>query len=119
MDHIFIGALGEEIALNFLKNKGFSLVSRNYRKKFGEIDLIVSKLGILYFVEVKAVRGSFERDSLIGKISSRKINKLTRVIHVYLSENKILSTDWRLSGVILSIDEVGKRVELEFIENLY
>lgn len=34
------GDLGEEIAVNYLKNKGYEVLERNYKKKFGEIDII-------------------------------------------------------------------------------
>lgn len=48
------GAIGEELAVKELKKQGFSILSRNYRKKTGEIDIIAAKDGVTYFVEVKA-----------------------------------------------------------------
>jgi putative endonuclease len=48
------GAIGEELAAKELIRQGFSLLCRNYRKKTGEIDIIVQKDGVTYFVEVKA-----------------------------------------------------------------
>jgi uncharacterized protein (TIGR00252 family) len=52
------GAFGEELAAVELKKQGFSLLSRNYRKKTGEIDIIAEKDGVTYFVEVKAKHNS-------------------------------------------------------------
>lgn len=52
-DKIKKGKEGEELAANFLLNKGFEIVERNYRFKRSEIDLIVKKSGWLVFVEVK------------------------------------------------------------------
>lgn len=52
--HIELGKEGERIAENFLVNKGYQLVERNYRHKRGEIDLIVrNPNNNLIFVEVK------------------------------------------------------------------
>jgi len=52
--HLELGKEGERIAENFLVNKGYKLVERNYRHKRGEIDLIVRNLNNkLIFVEVK------------------------------------------------------------------
>jgi len=50
--HISIGRLGEDIATGYLKNRGFHIITRNYRKKWGEIDIIAKKDNVLHFVEV-------------------------------------------------------------------
>ena len=50
-----IGDIGENIACMFLVKRGFKVIGRNYLKKWGEIDIIAEKQGILHFVEVKSV----------------------------------------------------------------
>ena len=50
-----IGRLGEDIAAKYLESKGFSIVGLNYRKKYGEIDIIAQKSKITHFIEVKSV----------------------------------------------------------------
>lgn len=52
-DKIKTGNEGEQLAANFLLEKGFEIVQRNYRYKHSEIDLIVKKGNWLIFVEVK------------------------------------------------------------------
>lgn len=52
-DKIKKGKEGEDLAANFLTDKGFEIVERNYRHKRLEIDLIIKKNGWLVFVEVK------------------------------------------------------------------
>jgi putative endonuclease len=52
-NNIKIGRLGEEIASRYLINKGYEILDRNYRRKFGEIDIITKKLGKLTFFEIK------------------------------------------------------------------
>ena len=47
------GALAEEIAHNFLMTNGLSPIDRNYRTRFGEIDLIMKDNNILVFIEVR------------------------------------------------------------------
>ena len=49
-----VGQIGEDIACQFLERKGFKVLERNYRKPWGEIDIIAEKDGIVRFVEVKA-----------------------------------------------------------------
>ena len=53
MNTVERGRLGEGIALEFLKNKGYIAVAENFRSRFGEIDLIVKDSEFLVFVEVK------------------------------------------------------------------
>ena len=53
-NHRLLGAKAETLALKYLINKGFSFINRNYTIRGGEIDLIMQKNGIIYFVEVKA-----------------------------------------------------------------
>ena len=48
-----IGRLGEELAALRLMEQDYQILSRNYRCRFGEIDIIAEKKGILTFVEVK------------------------------------------------------------------
>lgn len=50
-----IGALGERLAAQYLESKGFGILGRNYRKPWGEIDIIAEKGGVVRFVEVKTV----------------------------------------------------------------
>lgn len=53
-DKIKSGIEGEQLAADFLVQKGFQIIERNYRYKHSEIDLIVKKDNWLIFVEVKA-----------------------------------------------------------------
>ena len=54
MDKKTTGDRGEALALEYLSNKGYTLLEKNYRYKKAEIDLIVCKEDLLVFVEVKA-----------------------------------------------------------------
>ena len=49
------GEIGENIAVKFLMKHNFSIIERNYTKKWGEIDIIAEKSNKLYFIEVKSV----------------------------------------------------------------
>lgn len=55
-----IGDIGEELASMFLVKHGFEVIERNYRKKWGELDIIAAKDNLLHFIEVKTVDVSRE-----------------------------------------------------------
>lgn len=80
------GRLGETLALKFLQNKGYQLVTRNYHIRGGEIDLIMVKEGILVFVEVKT-----RRNELFGvpeeSLTVHKQRSLIRTIYHYLHDH--------------------------------
>jgi len=50
-----VGALGEAIAAEYLKRRGFSIVDKNVARKTGELDLIAQEKDVMHFVEVKTV----------------------------------------------------------------
>jgi len=90
-----VGRIGESIAAQFLERKGFTLLARNYRKPWGEIDIIAEKAGVVRFVEVKAV----SRERLPTDVSREtsnyrpeeqvhpaKLRKVARTAELYMVE---------------------------------
>jgi len=57
--HKKIGDDGENMALGYLLDQGYTLMERNYRYSRGEIDLIVRKNNVIVFVEVKTRTGNY------------------------------------------------------------
>ena len=47
--HNETGVVGENIVTKYLENKGFSVIDRNYNKKWGELDIIAQKGGLVHF----------------------------------------------------------------------
>ena len=71
-----VGRIGESVAAQFLERKGFTILDRNYRKPWGEIDLIALKGDIVRFVEVKT-------------LSRENISDVTREIADYRPEEQV------------------------------
>jgi putative endonuclease len=68
------GDCGEALVAHSLEKAGFSIVARNYQKKFGEIDLIAERQNLLLFVEVKTrTRQFFDLTELITPAKQKKI----------------------------------------------
>jgi putative endonuclease len=87
-DKIKIGKQGEDLAADFLVQKGFDVVARNYRHKHAEIDLIVRKDDWLIFVEVKTRSSTAfgEPESFVDWKKGRKIMEA--------AEEYIFANDW-------------------------
>lgn len=48
-----LGKLGEDIASSYLRKQGYTIIQRNYKARYGELDIIALHKGILIFIEVK------------------------------------------------------------------
>ena len=85
-DKIRTGNTGETLAADFLQQKGFEVVVRNYRYKHSEIDLIVKQNNMLVFVEVKT-RSSSSYGEPEAFVDSRKASKIIEGAEQYVYEN--------------------------------
>lgn len=89
------GKIGEDIACVYLIKNGFSIVSRNYRKKWGELDIVAKKSQAFHFFEVKSVTFGFdlEKRSQISfhrpedNVHGLKIRHIRKMIETFLWEN--------------------------------
>lgn len=109
------GNLGEDRAAEFLISKGLSILDRNFRSKFGEIDIIAKDKGCIVFVEVK-MRSS----SLFGTpkeaITSQKIQKIILAASFYLKSINNENAQYRIDAV--EVDKRGDEMTLRHIENV-
>jgi len=108
---IELGKRGEELALGFLENLKYKILEKNFRCKFGEIDIIALHGKTLVFVEVKT-RSSPEYGSPQTGVTKRKRNQLTKVAFFYLQKNRLFNRDARFDVVAIELDAGEKRIEL-------
>jgi len=121
-----LGDIGENIACDFLKGKDFEIIERNYLRKWGEIDIIAKKSGMIHFIEVKSARLS-DWDGQVSRVTDNyrpednmhpwKLKRLARTMQTYLLDKK-LDCDWQLDLVTVKIDQQNRKARVEIIENL-
>lgn len=105
------GALGERIAAEFLEKKGFRLIGRNYRKPWGEIDIIARRGTCTHFVEVKTVSREIGENGVTREPAydpeeqahASKLTKLSRVVETYVASEKV-SGDYQIDVVAVVLD---------------
>jgi putative endonuclease len=81
------GAWGEELALRYLEERGYVLIERNYRTRYGELDLILRHENTLVFAEVKLRRGLGFGDPLEA-VTPRKQSAIRSLAKQYLAERE-------------------------------
>ena len=82
------GKGGEEVACQFLARKGYKVIERNYRRKWGEIDIIAIKNNTVRFVEVKAVSRESEAYRPEELLHVTKLRKVARTAALYMASHK-------------------------------
>ena len=112
-----IGSEGEAIAVDFLKQKGFNIIKKNFHfGKIGEIDIIAEDNKTLVFVEVK-LRSSNSFGNPLESISARKQNSLKKCAEGFLYKNKIFDRDCRFD--VITINTKSKTPVIEHIINAF
>lgn len=124
MHRQYIGKIGEDTACTFLERRGFTIVTRNYWKKWGEIDIVAKKEGRIHFVEVKAV--SCENLAAVTrgtdtyrpeeKVHMWKQKRLARVIQTYLLEHD--TEDWQFDILAVFLDISARKAKVRFSEDI-
>ena len=82
-----LGNKGEELAVNFLRKKGYKIKVCNYKTRLGEIDIIAGDSDTLVFIEVKT-RESLRYGQPFESVNSHKRKKLAMVATLYLKRFK-------------------------------
>lgn len=80
-----IGDCGEDKAADFLKEKGYEIIFRNYRTRGGEIDIIVGAKDLIVFAEVKTLP-SGNLETLNHELDSKKQKKIIETAKIFLSK---------------------------------
>ncbi len=111
------GPRGEEIAVAYLQQKGYSIVERNYRLRFGEIDIIARDGETIVFVEVKT-RKSIRFGSPFDAVDLRKQKKMSRVALAYLSSCRLLDSPARFDVVAVLLRR-GSQPEVEIVQDAF
>ena len=113
--HNEFGKLGEEKAVTFLLEKGYSILYRNYRYLKAEIDIIAEKENILVIVEVKS-RSSDHLQNIAETVNKKKMSLLVMAADYYVTENEL---DMEVRFDIITLLKRGNNFHLEHIEDAF
>lgn len=112
-----IGQKGEDEAVLFLKKNGFSILHRNYKKTWGEIDIVAKKEKVIYCIEVKTIlrREGNEGDEASDKLNYKKIRRFKRIVEIFVENEGI--DNWQV-GVILVDLFLAKPASVVFLDDV-
>ena len=113
-----LGDVGEGIAVSYLEKTGYKILDKNYRKPWGEIDIIARKgRNNLVFIEVKTIKrfgGYFPE----GNVNFKKQRKVIRTARTYLIEKRYPpKTIWQIDVIAVELNEQTRKADLKHIKN--
>ncbi len=131
-----IGKIGENLACEYLAENGYKILTRNYRKKTGEIDIIAqAKNKTIVFVEVKALSshqfvGFKNEESLMPEdhLTRGKLGRLKKTCQIMVAKNPDIidrKRGWRIDLVAIDIGpgttagKSIKNVAIRHYENIF
>ena len=120
-----LGELGERIAREHLATRGYELVDRNFRTRYGEIDVVAASGGCLVFCEVKTRvgRGPAGPFGPLAAIGSRKRRQVRAIARQWLaergSERGPPTSEMRFDALGVTLAPDGRLVSLEHVEDAF
>ena len=122
MNKIRKGFLGENLGITYLLQNQYRIIIRNYRKKWGEIDIVaydrMTKETV--FIEVKMITGSSLSQILPEEeLTEEKIKKLKRAILSFLNQYHLEDKPWRFDFLAIEINELCLKPTIRHYKDVY
>ena len=130
-NYIEFGSWAEELAEKFLKERGYKIIGRNYRKPWGEVDIIAEKPSftkasegkgeesIIIFVEVKASDSpapkGFEPEK---RVNDDKILRIKRAAQTYIQQNNLDDKSWQIDIIAIELDKDRGAAKITHFKNI-
>ncbi|MCL1878973.1 MAG: YraN family protein [Defluviitaleaceae bacterium] len=119
VNKVAAGLRGQNEAEKFLIARGIEILQRNYRVRFGEIDLICREGGVIIFAEVK-FRSGTGFGSPAESVGYAKQQKIIRTAMHYIAANNLDDNDFRFDVIeVLEVLEKRNVVHVNQIENAF
>jgi putative endonuclease len=122
-----IGEIGENVAVKFLVKHNFSIIERNYTKKWGELDIIAEKDKKIYFVEVKSIskknldivtRETLDLYRPEENMHRWKLKRLSRIIQTYLISKRLDAREWQVDLLVVFLDIENKKAKVKVFRDI-
>ena len=116
-----LGQLGEQLAAEHLVRRGLRIVERNYRSRWGELDIIAYDGRTLVFCEVKTRRLATADEHPFDAIRPRKRARLRRLAENWLHErrDRPYADSVRFDAIGVTFDRAGRLTRIDHLEGAF
>jgi putative endonuclease len=112
-----LGELGEELAVRELASRGYAILARRYRTRYGEIDIVCEQEGTIVFVEVRA-RATSEFGKAAETVTEWKQRKVAARAVEYLTRHHVTDRPCRFDVVAVD-DAAGESPAITVYPNAF
>ncbi|SHJ05325.1 YraN family protein [Lutispora thermophila] len=117
MDNRILGEKGEKAAAEYLENKGYRIIERNYKCKLGEIDIIAADNDTIAFIEVKT-RSSDNFGQPGEAVNYYKQRKIVQTALSYICDKNLF--DWMSRFDVVEVITDNERIiDINLIKNAF
>ena len=113
-----LGRVAEGLAAEFLERFGMRVLTRNWRRREGELDIVAQDWGTLVFVEVRSRTGE-ELGHPLEAVTARKRAQVVRSARIYLNEEKWQASAFRFDVVGVTFWGDGRAPRLDYVPNAF
>lgn len=112
------GNYAEDIACHYLITNNYKIITRNYRKPWGEIDIIAELKGKTVFVEVKANKVDFGPNfGPESRVNRAKLQKIAKAASLYLGRKKG-DADWQIDIISIILNQRAGKASIKHLKNV-
>lgn len=103
------GGQGEQIAQNYLREQGYTILTTNWHCRYGEIDIIAQQGATLVFVEVRT-RHAANTESAFESVTPIKQKRMAAAAQAYLEVQQLNDPLWRVDIIAIALPRIGTPV---------
>ena len=109
------GSRGEQLALHYLRDQGYTILTMNWICRYGEIDIVAQQGNVIVFVEVRT-RHAINTESAFESINPGKQRRMAAAAQAYLTAHQLEDSLWRVDIIAVAIPRMGEPV-IEHVED--
>ena|SRR5664279_6445543 len=113
-----LGQRAEKLAADYLEQRGYTVLARNWRRPEGELDLVVGSEGLCIFVEVRSRTGT-DRGHPLETVDARKRAQVVRAAKAYLNEGQSTAPVFRFDVVSVTFALDDSAPEIVHVEDAF
>jgi len=113
-----LGMRAEQLAADYLEQRGYAILARNWRRPEGELDLVIGTEGLCVFVEVRSRTGT-ELGHPLETVDARKRSRVLRAARMYIDEERPQAAVFRFDVVGVTFDLNDSPPELVHVEDAF
>jgi len=112
-----LGKDSEQLAVDYLKKLGYTIIQRNYRIQGGEIDIIAKEKNTIVFIEVKS-RSNTRYGHAIQSLTRQQQKRLSKTALTYLYQHKMHNQSARFDMIAIQKNQYMK-TDIRLIRNAF